>query len=201
MAAQAFTTTALIATVSEILLAAGFGQVDPSRVGDWPPPGARVFEDPYSVAAVVAYETWADLETNWLNAQAALVELLSTHFRRDDAKAWEAYLVLMTPSVIPQGSRAEALSIRSNTTHTRKLLITGEDVISIDDVEGGLLPLLPLPDDAVDHRRGSALDMLPDLLERRGIRRDAITTVIEAFSEQQPIAERLYELVEGEVPG
>lgn len=199
MAEQPFTTTTLVATASEVLLGASYRQVDRVRIGEWPAPGARVFEDPYSVAAVVGYETWADLAANWLDAQAALAALISTHFHREDAKAWEGYLVLMTPSVLPRESRLDALAIRSNTTHTRKLLITGEDVQTLDDVERGLLPLLPLHADAVAQQQVSVLELLPDLLQRRGVRRDAVDAVISAFAEQQPPAERLYELLEAEM--
>lgn len=200
MVEQLFTTTTLVATATEVLLGAGYRRVDRSRIGEWPAPEGRVFEDPYSVAAVVGYETWTDLAATWLDAQAALADLLSRHFHREDAKAWDGYLVLMTPSVLPRESRLDALALRSNTTHTRKLLITGEDVQTLDDVERGLLPLLPLHGDVVAQQPVSVLELLPDLLERRGVRRDAVEAVIRAFAEQQPPAERLNELLETEMP-
>lgn len=187
-----FTATSLVAAASDVLEGAGYQRVGPDREGDWPGPGARVYEDPYSVVALVVYETWADLSDSWLEAQAALVELISTHFTRGDAKSWEGYLVLLTPSIVPSDARLDAIAIQRNTTHVRKLLATGDELRGIDDVASALLPLLPLePDQALAEPR-SALDLLPELLGRRGISGESVRVAIDAFLEQQPVIERLH---------
>ena len=187
-----FTTTTLLAAAWSVLENAGYRQVAPDRAGLWPAPGARVYEDPYSIDALVAYETWGDLAANWLEAQGALVELISTHFQRADAKAWEGYLVLLTPSVPPRESQLGALEIRSDTTHARKFVITGDDLRSLDDVERALLPLLPLRTGDVEAEERSAIDLLPELLGRRSIPDDTVRAVIAAFLDQQPLVERLH---------
>jgi hypothetical protein len=104
----------------------------------------------------------------------------------------------MTPSAIPHDALLDALAIRSNITHTRKLLITGDDLRSVADIQRGLLPLLPLNIDARVDATSSALELLPDLLARHGVRRDAVEAVIGAFAEQQSPAEQLHRLLIGE---
>jgi hypothetical protein len=187
-----FTATTLVAAASDVLEGAGYQLVGPEREGEWPRPGARVYEDPYSVVALIVYETWADLSESWLEAQAALVELISTHFTRGEAKSWEGYLVLVTPSVLPSDARLDAIAIQRNTAHVRKLLATGDELRTIDDVASVLLPLLPLePSQSLAEPR-SALDLLPELLARRAISEESVKVAIQAFVEQQPVIERLH---------
>jgi hypothetical protein len=144
------------------------------------------------VVAIVVYETWADLSSRWLEAQATLVEVISTHFTRGEAKAWEGYLVLLTPSVIPSDSRLDAIAIQRNTTHVRKLLATGDELRALGDIARTLLPLLPLEGDQTLVEPRSALELLPDLLTRRGVPREIVDVAIEAFLDQQPVIERIH---------
>lgn len=192
MAAPPLTTTAMLAAGAEALGRADYREVDESRAGEWANRGARVFENLYSVAALVAYETWEGLAHGWLDGQASLTNLISAHFQREDAKAWEGYLVLMTPGTVPQDEAVEAARIRRDTTHARKLLITGDELGSIDDVELGLLSLLPLPAREVEAEGENALDLLPALLARHAISEDATRIAIEAFKDQESAAERLH---------
>lgn len=196
-----FTTTSLLAAVGAALERNGYRPVKAEQAGDWPWPAARVYEDPYSVVAAVAFETWTELSTTWLEAQAALVELISNYFKGDEAKAWEGYLVLLTPSILPREAHAELVEIRSNTSHVRKLVATGDELRGVGDVERALLPLLPLPAEAAVAGGRSALDPLPDLLSRRGIPEQSVRAVIEAFVEQQPMVESLHALLQEEQGG
>lgn len=190
-----FTATTLVAAASEVLEGAGYERVAPEREGVWPRPGARVYEDPYSLVALVVYETWVDLSAGWLEAQAALVELISTHFSRGEAKTWEGYLVLLTPSVVPADARLDAIAIQRNTTHLRKLLATGDELRTVEDVRRALLPLLPLEADQALAEPRSALELLPELLAHRGISEEAVKVAIQAFLDQQPAIERLHALI------
>lgn len=190
-----FTTTTLLGAASDVLEKAGYRPVARDRIGVWPPPGPRIYEDPYSIAALVAYDTWRDLAAGWLEAQAALAELISLYFKRGDAKTWEGYLVLLTPSVLPREAHVEASDIRANTRHVRKLVATGDELRSVSDVSRTLLPLLPLEPEMLIAPEGSALDLLPDLLSRRGIDRAAVSVVIGAFREQEPLVEQLHKFV------
>jgi hypothetical protein len=186
------TTTDLLATASEILEAGGYRRIERPRGAELPTPITRLFEDPYGIVAVVVYDTWRDLSAAWVDAQAALVELISEHVGGMEAKAWEGYLILLTPGVPDADARIEATEIRYDTSRVRKLLATGDEIKGLADVERALLPLLPLgPESQVDEQE-SVLDMLPALLSRRGIPEDAVRVAIDAFREQQPIVERLH---------
>jgi hypothetical protein len=147
---------------------------------------------------MVVYETWAELSTTWLAAQAALVELISTHFVRSDAKAWEGYLVLLTPSVAPSQNRQDVVAIQRNTTHVRKLLATGDELRTLDDIKRTLLPLLPLEGDHAILEPRSALEILPDLLARRGMSKAFVDVAIQAFLNQEPVIARLHALTQGD---
>lgn len=187
-----FTTTTLLAAAADVLENSGYRPVPRERIGSWPSPNARVYEDPYSIAALVAYDTWGDLAGGWLDAQGALVELISSHFTRGDAKTWEGYLVLLTPSVVPRDAQLQVADIRTNTRHVRKLVATGGEVRSVGDVSRALLPLLPLQPETVAAPEESALDLLPELLGHRGIDRAAVQVVIDAFRSQEALVERLH---------
>lgn len=187
-----FTTTTLLAAASDVLQGAGYRRVSEERVRAWPPPAPRIYEDPYSVAALVVYDTWGDLATGWVDAQAALVELISSHFSAGDAKTWEGYLVLMTPSVLPREAQLEAVDVRSNTRHVRKLVATGEEIRTVGDMSRMLLPLLPLEPAVVGAPHGSAIDLLPELLSRRGLDRQTVEVLVTAFRNQEPLVERVH---------
>ena len=61
----------------------------------------RIFENPLSVVGVAIFETWSQLEARWPAVQGRLVEIMSLNMARTDPKAWEGYLVLMTPDDSP----------------------------------------------------------------------------------------------------
>jgi hypothetical protein len=190
-----FTSTALLGAATEVLVAAGFQAAAAPSAPDIG--GIRVFEDPYTIAAVAVYEAWGDLLANWVQAQSAVARLIAEHFRRMDAKVWEGYLVLLTPSIVPTGQGVEANDLRRNTQYLRKLLGTGEDISTLADVERVLLPLLPLPQGG-SAPAGSALEMLPEILAEKGVSRSDTEVVVRAFGDQQPVVERLHEHLLGD---
>ena len=192
----AFTTTTLIADASRVLEDSGFRTVDPSATGTWRATEARVYEDAYSVVCVAVYETWAALSSQWADDQANLVELISKHFARTEAKAWDGYLVLLTPSVVPATERQEAIEIQRNTVHVRKLLAAGDELETVDPVYRTLLPLLPLEIQEAQ-RPENVLHTLPPLLARHGVDKDASRVAIAAFLDQRPIAEAIHGLLKG----
>ena len=181
----AFTVTSLIAAATGILADAGFNPAQQSAKESWRATVARVYEDPYSVVCVAVYETWAELSSAWAEDQANLVALISTHFARNEAKAWDGYLVLLTPSVVPTNERLTAINIQRNTLHLRKLLAGGEELRSVSAVRRALLPLLPLEEHVALESRG-VLDTLPSLLADRGVDEEAVQVAIAAFREPAP---------------
>jgi hypothetical protein len=185
------TPSQLLAAVSELLEAGSYKAV---QGGDGWTSNARLFEDPYGIVAVVVYETWGDLAGAWPDAQGRLVELISSHLRRPEPKSWEGYLVLLTPAVCPSTARSEAAAIRYDTNRVRKLVATGDELPTLDDVEQALLPLLPLQVESQLGTSSALLDRLPDLLAGRGIDAEAARTVVRAFTENESILERLHQL-------
>ena len=147
------------------------------------------------------YETWRELSSLWVDDQAILVGLISRHFSRNDAKAWEGYLVLLTPSIVPTAERQVAVDIQRDTVHLRKLFAAAGELPSVDAVRQTLLPLLPLEqNDALKPR--DALDSLPSFLVQHGVDEGATRTAIRAFLDQRPIIEDIhgYLMNEGENP-
>lgn len=189
-------TTALSATnirvaATEILIRRGYKPVTNLNQEGWPVSEVRLLEDSYGIVARVAYETWGELLASWSEAQAALVEVMSRFVNRSDAKAWDGYLVLMTPASSGVGQYADVRRIRYDTSRLRKIVITGDDLRALAELERLLMPLLPF-DEVEAGQPASALEMLPGLLERNGLPREATREVVEAFLEQQAILERLH---------
>ena len=191
------TVTTLVAEASDILKRAGFRAVDPSETGTWRATEARVYEDAYCIVCIAVYETWAALSSLWRDDQASLVGLISRHFTRSEAKAWDGYLVLLTPSVVPTTARQEAVDIRGHTAHVRKLLAAGAELGTADVVRRTLLPLLPLKSQDV-HRASNVLDTLPPLLATHGVDEEATKVAVQAFLEQRPILEEIHRYIANE---
>src|SRR6266849_7632510 len=91
------TSTDILAAASAALALGGSRRIGESISGKIAGT-ARIFEDPYSVVQLVVYETWTDLDSNWTDAQAVLVEIISKYVVSTEPKAWDGYLVLLTPA-------------------------------------------------------------------------------------------------------
>ena len=186
-----FTVTTLVAAASEILEGAGFKVVNASATGTWRATEARVYEDAFCIVCIAVYETWKDLWSLWADDQATLVGLISKHFSRTDAKAWDGYLVLLTPSVVPTAARHDAVAVQRNTVHVRKLFGSGDELQTVDAVRRTLLPLLPLEGDQA-LQQWNVLDNLPPVLARHGVDEAASQVAITAFREQRSIIEEIH---------
>jgi hypothetical protein len=192
VAEGALTSTQLLAAASSLLLDGGYREVRGEAVRDWNLDFARAFEDPYNIVSVIVYETWSALSSDWLEAEGRLVELISRSFRRDEAKSWDGYLVLLTPSVLPSSSYAEFLAIRGNTRFARKLVATADDLRGIEDVRRVLLPVLSLQGPLVLDAQQDPLEILREVLDVRGIPKAATDAVIDAFLNQRAIFESIH---------
>ncbi len=185
------TTSELLGAAAKALQEVGYHRAEKFDAKPWPTPGVQLFEDPLSIAAVCVFETWHDLADRWLDAQAALADLISEHLSRADPKAWEGYLALLTPSPLSDDGRREADLIRRDTTFVRKLVGTGDELHRGGDVIDVLRPLLPLDVEAIALDQREALDLLPELLEARGVSRAAVAAVVDAFRRQEPLVEAI----------
>lgn len=189
-----FTVTDLLAAASECLESVGYRRVPGPDEPRWPTDAARLYEDALGIVAVVVYETWVELDRTWPEAQATLVEIISRHIGQGDAKAWEGYLVLMTPARPTSSEEDSAERIRYNVQRIRKLIATGRELNNLDDVRRLFLPLLPLTPEIDATRTTSVLDQLPTLLKRRGVSARIAEEMKNAFTEHQPLLDRLHSL-------
>lgn len=190
----AFTPTDLLAAASSALESGGYARVAEDRLNGWQSGNGRLYEDAYGVVAIIVFETWSGLRSGWTNAQATLVELMSEYLGKEDAKAWEGYLVLLTPGEPDLETGVdERESIRYDTSRVRKLVATGEELGSLLDVERVLLPVLPLNGQAaVPDPERSILDLLPELLASDDVDPEAVSALIDAFQKQRPLLEALH---------
>lgn len=186
-----FTSTTLLASAAELLADSGYRSAGADAGNAWKVSNSRLFEDPYSLAAVVVYDTWKEMLEHWPDAQAALVETMSTRLSKAEPKSWDGYLVLLTPAFPDSNSARDVTAIRYDTTRVRKLIATGEDLQTLEDVRRAILPLLPVLTVAGDRPR-DVLDLLIEALAKRGIDRDDVSRLVAAFNGNQPLIKALY---------
>jgi hypothetical protein len=180
------TPTTLLAAATELLTGTGFRAVSSKQSGNWGSANARLFEDPYTLVAVVVYDTWQQLFERWPDAQATLVDIVSERLGKSEPKSWDVYLVLLTPALADTAAAREVNAIRYDTTRVRKLISTGDELQTLEDVRRTLLPLLPVTPVTLGSPR-NVLEQLVDALVERGLSRDDVSSVVEAYSKNQPL--------------
>lgn len=190
-ASTTLTSSQLLAATTELLRSGGYRTVELTE--NWPET-SRVFEDPYGIVAIHIFDTWRQLADQWHIAQGLLVDLISAHLTRPEPKAWEGYLVLITPSPVVTSELARVADLRYDTNRVRKLVATGDDLHTLEDVRESLLPLLPLEIEPPIAARAGLLDRLPELLSGEGIPNEVTRTVVDAFIDNESMLERLHVL-------
>jgi hypothetical protein len=188
---EGLTVTQLLAAATDIL--GEHGYTEASGI-DGDSGRARLFEDDYGIVAVYVFDTWSQLIEQWHLSQGQLVDLMSAHLRRAEPKAWEGYLVLLTPGTLPPTEKTEINGLRSDTHRVRKLVATGEALGTLDEVRIALLPLLPLSIDLSAPSHTGLLDLLPELLSQSAIPARVTTAAIDAFTANESILEKLHSL-------
>jgi hypothetical protein len=186
------TCTDLIASAAQALLDGGYRRIN-GKFAYWDTPTSRLFEDEYSVVGMVAFDSCSELLQSWPDLQGRLVDLISGHIGRQESKAWDGYLVLLSPGLAPVDIQ-EVENIRSNTTRLRKLVATGDDLRTVADVERVLRPLLPFSHEQASVTQGSVLELLPKLLTDCGIEKETTKLLVDAFRDQSPLLEKLHQL-------
>lgn len=184
------TASQVLAAATELLESGGYSVV--------PAPTAwqgtvRLFEDSYGIVALRLFDTWEQLIQDWPVAQGQLVDLISEHLSRPEPKAWEGYLVLFTTGLVTASDRTSVVELRYDTNRVRKLVSTGEELETLDDVRTALLPLLPVDLAPTSAARAGLLDLLPELMADDDVPRRAIDVLIDAFVSNASIVERLHE--------
>lgn len=178
----------VLGAATERLLGAGFAPVEEMTLDKGEV--LRCFEDAVSIVALTDFTTWTALEARWLDAQSALVGLLSERLNRSDPKAWEGYLLLFTMDDPPSAAALDV--IRRDTTHLRKIVTTGAELQTLSDVDRALLPVLPLESGLAASVRIRILDRLPDLLAGMAIDETLVRRVVAAFDEDRTPMEEIW---------
>lgn len=185
--------TQMLAAASQVLASSGYAGA-PMRSDDSAQAYAsRVFEDRYGIVAVCVFDSWGSLVKDWPVAQGQLVGLMSETLRRPEPKAWEGYLVLMTPGLMPLGDRTLINSMRADTNRVRKLVAAGDELGTLEDIRTFLLPLVPLETDESLSGEGNLLESLPELLQEQGVMPQVTETVLQAFAANESILQRLHD--------
>ncbi len=185
------TATEILATVTSAMRSGGYSEVD-DLTGNWRDRLARVFEDDYNVVGVVVFDSLGRLLSGWPDFQGELVDLISRGIGKAEAKAWDGYLVLLTPGISSIAQR-EIMEIRRDTRRTRKLVATGDDLRQLADAERVVRSLLPLNVNTTVRDSVSALDLLPDLLAAHDIRPETTANLLDAFTANSPMMPRIHE--------
>jgi hypothetical protein len=86
----------------------------------------------------------------------------------------------------------DADQIRQDTNRARKLVGTGEDLLSLSDVMTLLSPLLPIDStEALSDRSTTVWSLAAQSIERQGIGEDAINDLLKAYEDQRNLMEAL----------
>src|SRR6516162_6945677 len=185
--------TVIIAAAREILANNGFRIASESEITAFQPGRSLLAEDDYSVIALIAYDTWSELQAEWGDAQAELVTLLAKRLARSAPKAWDGYLVLFCAA--PTSDIGGVSAIERDTTRARKIVATGESLRTTTDIARVLDPFLPLARPGSGAEIPDVLATLPELLKTE-VPIAATEAVVNAFREMEPPLERLHELGE-----
>ncbi len=184
------TQSELVAIAAKALETGGYRPID-KGFPEWNTLSTRLFEDEYNVVGLAVFATCRELLRSWPDLQGSLVDLISQKVGYAESKAWDGYLVLLTPGVTSE-DEIEVDGARYDTTRLRKLVATGNDLSSASDVERFLRPLLPLRIGAQTLTQTSALDMLPALLESQEVDQATTRVLIQAFAQQASLMEALH---------
>ncbi len=182
----------LLSAAHRILSENGFSHIPSFKLERLDDSKYALFEDPFSIVAVVVYETWADLLGEWQGAQSSFVELISKHISKEEQKRWDAYLVLWTSDVIPLSEIGRSQKIQYDTSRVRKMVSAGDQLKSLADINKALTPLLPLSEVHADSVQDNALDLIPRLLQTGDLSEDKIRAVVTAFDQQESLMEVLH---------
>jgi hypothetical protein len=189
--ASGLSPTVILAAAREIFANNGFVIASESGLTALEAGRSLLAEDDYSVIALVAYDTWSDLQAGWADAQAELVTLLAKRLARSAPKAWDGYLVLFCGA--PTSDNDGVSAIERDTTRVRKIVATGKALRTTGDIARVLDPLLPLARPGTGTEIPDVLATLPELLKTE-VPIAATEAVVNAFRAMEPPLERLHEL-------
>lgn len=153
--------------------------------------GFRLYEDVVSLVGIAGFESWPELASSWLDIQDILGRNIGRKLTSSDAKAWDTYLVLLVGQQLTPSDRAEAVSIRYNTRRARKIVVTGDEVRGIDDLELALMPVRPVLAEVQNIENRDPLDDLVDHISDISDP-DPVRVLVDAYRESRLLLEALH---------
>jgi hypothetical protein len=189
------TVSQILATVDETMLAADYKVGETGESEYWRPASRRVYEDEYGVVGLVVFDSWNELDAGWRRAQAELVHLLSDHLTADEPKAWEGYLLLLTPGRAP--TEKSIAEIRYDLTRLRKIAAGGERLRTVGDVKRVVSPVLPLTFGAERDEAIGLLEKLPELIADEEVPEASVQALVQAYAGQESMMQALHRSLGG----
>lgn len=187
MSDPVLTVLQVVGAVGDALDGAGYRRVQQRHDAGNSTSGFRVYEDEFGVIGLRVFESPSLLMEGWADAQTQLVSVIGSYIGREEDKAWDGYLVLLTPIPTTPAELDAMNGIRYDTTRVRKIVATGDELRSIADVSRVLQPLLPLESASGLEGTRTGLELLPDLLAEQGVDPSLTRRVIDAFNRQEPM--------------
>ena len=121
---------------------------------------ALVFEGSSVLGFLFSYDSVEELMKDWMTDSDRAIASYQFGLRRSGIKAWNTYLVLLTPDIPDYGRVVSLGAIEEDLGGTRKIARAG--VQDLADLSAALLPLLPLQ----SAPRLAAIDMKREIRER-----------------------------------
>lgn len=180
----------LLGAVANTLVAAGFRRVEEQR--ERRPTDLLLFEDAFAIVAAGVFESCDRLIREWSACQGWLVETMSAHLSKAEAKSWDGYLVLLTTSLPTELEQLALEHITRDTSHTRKLVASGERLRTLVDVDAALAPFLPVVSASQQGNPGAILDDVRRLLRTHGVRPATSEAIVDAFINQENMVEAIF---------
>lgn len=177
----------LVAAVSDSLTGAGYTRGEPPSTPKLSRAELRLFEDPYGIVGVAGFERCSHLLEDWDEVQGRVANAIADRLGRDEPKAWDGYLVLLTPEVPPPDAERSVMKIQYDTSLLRKFVSTGASAKTIADIDRLLAPLLPIRVGVDRKSGGNLLDSVPDLLGSVGLEPSMGEAVIQAFVHEESV--------------
>lgn len=141
---------------SELLKEAGYS-AEQAHIGKRE---ALVFEGDTVLGFLFVYDSSADLMKSWSSDSDMAISTYQFGLRKSGTKAWNTYLILLTPELPDYGRAVSLGAIEEDLSGTRKIAKAG--IRDLTDLGAALLPLLPLQ----SAPRLEAVDMRMEIRQR-----------------------------------
>ncbi len=101
-----------------------------------------MFENDSVLGFVLVFQNASTLISSWQEVSGRVIESVQLSLRRASDKAWNAYLVMLTPEKENYGLQVTLATIEENLIGTRKIVRSG--VSKAEDIDLAMLPLVKI---------------------------------------------------------